>query len=101
MIGNTISLSISGAQGAFALLNWNTLSPPISLGSCLITPLGVLNALGLSGGSATMSISIPPDQALLNMSFEVQWIVVGSPSSPIPAFPNYSTSARWQITIGQ
>src|SRR5262249_10193869 len=52
-IANTdFAITLSGAQGVLAVLNWNAPSAPIPLGSCLVTPLGLTIVTTLVGGAS-------------------------------------------------
>lgn len=94
------AFTLSGAQGILGLLNWNSPSTPVALGSCLVTPLASPLVATITGGAAIMPLPIPANPALLNLALDAQWIVVGSPSSPVPFLPNYSASNRIRVTVG-
>jgi hypothetical protein len=95
------AFTLSGAQGMLGLLNWNTPSAGVPVGSCLVTPLASPLAATITGGAAAMPFGIPANPALLNLALDAQWIVVGSPSSPVPFLPNYSASSRIRVVVGQ
>ena len=95
------AFTLSGAQGLLGLLNWNGPSTPVAVGSCMVTPLATLLAATITGGAAVMPFPIPANLALHNQALDAQWIVVGSPSSPVPFLPNYSASSSIRVIVGQ
>jgi hypothetical protein len=111
---------VAGSSGAFSIGNSNfafTLSggppsaagavfvasapgAPIVCGACTITPPTISFGLPYAGGSSSLPVPVPCDPNLVGGTLEVQWWVVGTPSTPCGFLAGLGFSNRLHATIG-
>jgi hypothetical protein len=101
-IGNAnLVLTVSGVAGASSVaLNVGVPGPPIVCGPCQITPPIATLPAGLGAGVAQAAVPIPCSPSLIGGVLEVQWLVVGVPTSPCPLAPGLGLSDRLHLQIG-
>jgi hypothetical protein len=103
-VGNPhFAFTLSGMPAGTSATLFNLSAPAQRFGcaSCQILPYAIVLFVAGAGGSATLPVSIPCDPSLVNATVAAQWTVLGNPTSPCAALPQFGFSNTLSVTLSR